>query len=138
MVLVEELSHLGDRSIAIVGDDLTKEQRPVRADPFVEQLFILDALQLACALLDGPGHILGGHVHASTEVDRPSQPGVALRIATPGACRDRDFLDDFRKQFPALGVLSTLAPFNCRPFAVATHFVPVIQWNCLVFKPIRQ
>ncbi len=42
MVLVEELSHLCDRAVPIVGDDLTKEQGPVGADSLVQELLILD------------------------------------------------------------------------------------------------
>jgi len=136
VVLVEDLAHLRDRPIAVVGDHLAQEQSPVRPDTFVEQLLVLDALELAGALLDGPSDVVGRHVDGAGEVDRASQATVAVRVASPAPRRDRDLLDHFGEQFPALGVLGTLASLDCRPFAVATHIGLVIQRNCSAFKPL--
>src|SRR6184192_4875181 len=92
--------------------------RPV---PLVGHLFVLHALQLPRALLDGTLDVVERHVLRFRRVDRGPEPGVARWIPAALLCRDGDFPDQLGEEGPAPRVGNGLLALDLLPLAVAGH-----------------
>src|SRR5690606_38159237 len=120
-VLVHREAEIRDGPVRVVGQRLDIERSTAMAVPLVRDLLVLDALELARALLDGALDVLRGHVRGLRRVDGEAQPRIHPRIAATGTRRDRDLADQLRELLPPTSVVDRLLALDLRPFAVSCH-----------------
>src|SRR5690606_14583303 len=118
-VLVHREAEIRDGPVRVVGQRLDIERSTAMAVPLVRDLLVLDALELARALLDGALDVLRGHVRGLRRVDGEAQPRIHPRIAATGTRRDRDLADQLRELLPPTSVVDRLLALDLRPFAVS-------------------
>ena len=112
------MANLADGAIAIIGGDVDQHGRAARTVAFEHDLVDLAAFQFAGAAHDGFLDVVGGHADAFGRQDRRAQARIGVRIAAI-ARGDRNFLDDARETFSALGVESGLFVLDGRPLGMA-------------------
>src|SRR4030095_4414588 len=66
-------------------------------------------------------YVLGRHIVGLRLQNDGAQPRIHVRVATAGASRDGQFLDEAREDLAALGVSSTLLVFDGVPLGMAGH-----------------
>ena len=110
---------LGHGAIAIIGHGLNEQRDAARAIAFVRDLFIVHAFFFAGAAPDGAIDRFIRHVAGLGVGNRLAQTRVGIRVAAARARRDRQFLDEFGKEFPALGIERALLMLNRMPFRMS-------------------
>ena len=120
-VLRQGVPDVGHGAVRVVGQTLDEEGHPARAVAFVRRFDVVDALELAGALLDRPLDVLLRHRVLLRRIHGESQAGVEFD-ATPALLRGHgDLADQLGKERSALGVIDALLALDLRPFVVASH-----------------
>ena len=117
-VLGEDMADLADGAVAVVGSHIDQDGGAARPVAFEHHFLDLPAFQFARAAHDGLLDVVGRHADVFGGENRGAQARIAVGIAAV-ARGDRDFLDESREDFTALGVESRLLVLNCRPFGMA-------------------
>src|SRR5207245_2236722 len=104
VVLLEDLSDLGDRAVAVVGHSFDEEERARWARAFVEDFFVGRAFELAGAALDGSVDRVVRHRLTLRVADRFTKARVAGRIAAAHTRGDGELFDELREELAALCV----------------------------------
>src|SRR5712692_10028308 len=120
-MLGERMAHLTRSAVAIIGGAFDKYRDPARAITFITDFFVMRALELTGAALNGAFDIILGHILAQRLVDDGAQPRVMPGIPAPGAGGDGNLADNFGENFTALGVLRPFVAADIGPFTVAGH-----------------
>src|SRR6185369_194276 len=92
-----------------------------RTITFVRNLFVIDALFLACATTNRALDRVVRHVAALGVEDGLAQTRVGVRIAAAAARRDGDLFNKLRKQFAALGIERAFLVLDTMPFRMSGH-----------------
>ena len=88
---------------------------------FVSHFLINDARQLTCSFFNGAINVIRRHIVFFGLGQNRAKSGIGIRISTAVFGCNRDFLDKFCKNSPALGVQSAFFMFNRRPLRMSRH-----------------
>jgi hypothetical protein len=113
--LVEDPPDLRGRPVAVVGEHVQHHRHAARAEPFVGELLVDHAFELARALLDGPLDALLGHVDRAGLVEGVLELQVHVGVAAPRARGEDDHPGDLRERLPLLRVRGALLVLDPRP-----------------------
>ena len=112
----QDASDLGRRPVLVVRERIDQERDAAGTVPLVAHLFVVDALELAGALLDRPRDVVRGHVGFFRRLNGEPQPGVPRGIPAALARGHGDLTDELREELSPGGVFLALFPFDLRPF----------------------
>ena len=87
--LGERVAHVGDRADLVVGHAVDDDRGAVDAVALVADLFVVHAVEIAGAAIDGPLDVVGGHVLFLALVDCQPQPRIGRRRRRPPGVRPR-------------------------------------------------
>src|SRR4029079_19019817 len=134
-VLGQQVAHLADGAVLVVGERLAHDRDAAGAVGLVGDFVVGDARQLAGAALDRPLDVVGRHVDRLGLGDDRAQPGIVCRVAAAVSRGDRQFLDDAREHLAALGIGRALLVLDGVPLGMAGHGKnPRKVWNTRLKK----
>ena len=108
------MTDIAHGAVAIVGSHHYKHGRAAGAITFEHDFIDLAAFELARAAHDRVLDVAGGHGDVFGCRDGGAKTRIAVGIAA-AACRNSDFLDQARENFPALGVRGGFLVLDRRP-----------------------
>ena len=117
----ELVADLGDRARRVVGERLDHERDAAGSVALVHDLTVLDAFELAGALLDRALDVVLGHRRRPRVLDRSAEARVAVRVTAALLGGDRDLADELREMRAALRVGRGFVVLDLLPLAVAGH-----------------
>ena len=120
-VLVEGVAHFGHRADLVVGHAFDDDGRAAHAVAFVAHFFVVGAIDAAAAAVDRALDVVFWHVRIGRLVDGQAQARIGDGVGAAHAGRDRDFLDQARPDFAALGIGGSLFMLDIGPFAMSCH-----------------
>ena len=120
-ILVEGVAHFGHRAHLVVGHAFDDDGRAAHAVAFVAHFFVVGAIDAAAAAVDRALDVVFRHIGVSRLVDRQAQARIGDGVGAAHAGRDRDFLDQARPDFAALGIGGSLFMLDIGPFAMSCH-----------------
>jgi len=107
--------------VPIVGEAFHQHRHPAGGVALVGDLLVVHALQLAGALLDGPGDVVPGHIGLPGGEDGGSEAGVAGRVSPSQPRGDGDLLDQLGEELPLARAHRFLLALDLRPTVVTGH-----------------
>src|SRR5205823_9700195 len=120
----EDVAHLGNGAIAVIGDRLDQDGDPARTIALVGDLVqLLCLLAAAGGTLNGALNVFLGHIQRPRALDGEPQAEIGVRVATTFAGGDGDLARQLGEHLAALGVVNALLTLDLSPFAVAGHSV---------------
>jgi hypothetical protein len=111
----EDVAHLGDDAVAVVGRDLDEDRGAVRAVALVGDLGEIGAVAAAHRALDGALDVVGGHVVLFGLLDGEAEARVAGGVSAAGLGGDDDLFRELREDLAALCVGDALLPLDRGP-----------------------
>src|SRR5450830_24175 len=120
-VLVEGIAYFGHRAHAVVRHAFDDDGCAAHAVAFVAYFFIVGAIDAAAAAVDRALDVIFRHVGVSRLVHRQAQTRIGSDIGAAHAGRYRDFLDQARPDFAALGIRGSFFMLDVGPFAMSCH-----------------
>ncbi len=122
VVFAEDVAHLGNGAVLVVGHGLDQDGHAAGAVALVGEFLVIDPLQLAGAALDGFLDVVAGHVGRPRPVDGVAQARVGFGIAAAGMRAAMvDFPDEAGKQLAALGVGGRFLMLDRTPLGMSGH-----------------
>src|SRR5215207_486829 len=124
------MTNLRHRAVSVVSQRLNQQRHATWAITFIGDLFVVDAFFFTGATTDRAVDRIVRHVAALGIEDRLAQTCVGVWIATATTRGDGDFLDEFGKQFAALGIERAFLVLDTMPFRMSGHLslIPSGMW----------
>ena len=114
----EYVADIGHSSVLVIGQRFYENSRTPRPIAFIDNLFIVDALQFTGALLYASFNVVLRHVFSLCRLYRGSQPWVGTWVSAAQACGNSDFLDETGKCLTPLRISGAFLVLYRRPFAM--------------------
>ncbi len=124
-VLGEKRPDFGTGAVPVVREGLDHQRHPGRSVALVDDLFIVDAFELAGPPLDRSLDRVERYRVVSRLLEHRAQRRIGLRVTSTLAGGNLDLFDQLGEQLSPLGVSGTLLVLDRCPFGVTRHGSPL-------------